>query len=74
MELMKEACQKDIKVSGFPPVLLDYATDQRAEILYLTAIDLFQIQGINPYTVNFGEEGDLSNLCQFDWYEWVYIL
>ena len=20
----------------------------------------------------FGEEGDISNLCRFDWYEWVY--
>ena len=36
------------------------------------ARDLFQLQGSNPYTENFGEEGDISNLCQFDWYEWVY--
>ena len=32
----------------------------------------FQIQGSNTYPATFGEEGDISNLCQFAWYEWVY--
>ena len=41
-------------------------------ILYLTARDLFQIQGSNPYTASFREEGDIFNICQFAWYEWVY--
>ena len=38
----------------------------------LTERDLFQLQGSNPHTATFGEEGDISHLCQFAWYEWVY--
>ena len=41
--------------------------------MYLTVRDLFQIQGRNPHTSTFGEEGDISHLCQFAWYEWVYL-
>ena len=53
-------------------MLWDYAAERRAAIMSLTARDLFQIQGSNPNTVTFGEEGDISHLCQFAWYEWVY--
>ena len=41
-------------------------------IFCLTARNLFQLQGTNPYSATFGEEGDISNLCRFDWYDWVY--
>ena len=34
--------------------------------------NLFQLQGKNPYMATLGEMGDISNLCQFGWYEWVY--
>ena len=70
--IIKEACHKYIKVSGLPLVLCDYSTEQRAAILSLTVRDLFQITGSNSYTENFGEEGDISNLCQFAWYEWLF--
>ena len=38
----------------------------------LTANNLFQLQRQNPYLSTLGEMGDISNLCQFGWYEWVY--
>ena len=38
----------------------------------MTANNLFQLQGQNPYMATLGEMGDISNLCQFSWYEWVY--
>ena len=44
----------------------------RAAIISLTARDLLQLQGSNPHTATFGEEGDILHLCQFTWYEWVY--
>ena len=72
--LMKEAFQKDIKVSGLTLVLWNYTEDQRAAILFLKARDIFQLQGSNPYTSTFGKEVDISNLCQFAWYEWVYFM
>lgn len=30
------------------------------------------MNGLNPATSTFGTEGDISNICQFDWYEWCY--
>ena len=53
-------------------MLRDYAAERRAAIIYLTERDIFQLQGNNPNTATFGEEGDISHLCQFAWYEWVY--
>ena len=38
----------------------------------MTAKYLFQLQGQTPHFATFGEEGDISNICQFGWYEWVY--
>ena len=38
----------------------------------MTAKDLFQLQGKTPHLATFGEEGDISNICQFGWYEWGY--
>ena len=66
--LMKEAVRKDIRLTGSPLVLWDYGVERRADIISLTARDIFQLQGSNPYTATFGEEGDVSNLCQFGWY------
>ena len=55
-----------------PLVLWDYCVEKRALILNATAKDLDQLQGSNAHTVTFGEEMDISNICQFGWYEWVY--
>ena len=38
----------------------------------LTAKNLFQLEGRNAHFSVTGEEGDISNLCQFEWYEWCY--
>ena len=40
----------------------------------LTAWPLFHIQGQNPHLATFGEEGEISNVCQFKWYEWAYAM
>ena len=70
--LVKEAVRKDIHIFHSPLVLWDYAEESRAAIMSMTARDLFQLQGRNPHTATFGEEGDIYHLCQFAWYEWVY--
>ena len=33
---------------------------------------LFQLRGTNPHTATFGDEIDISSICQFGWYKWVY--
>lgn len=70
--LLKEAVRQDMGKTNSPLVLWDYCVERRALINNLTAKSLFQLDGQNPqYTVT-GDHGDISNLCQFDWYEWVY--
>jgi hypothetical protein len=38
----------------------------------LTAKGTFTLHGRNAYTATTSTEGDISNLCQYDWYEWCY--
>ena len=46
--------------------------ERRALIFQITAKKLVQLNGTNPHTTTFGTDADISNLCQFGWYEWVY--
>ena len=72
--LLKSAIRKDMKGSNCPLALWDYCAERRARINNLTARDLFQLDGNNAHFDVMGEEGDISNLCRFDWYEWCYFL
>jgi len=69
---LKEAVRKDMKDQDSPMVFWDYCIERRARIHNLTAKANFKLHGSNPYTLTLGEEGDISNLCQFGWYEWCY--
>lgn len=70
--LFKESIRKDMKDSDCPLPFWDYCGERRARINNLTAKNLFQLEGQTPHFSATGEEGDISNLCQFNWYEWVY--
>ena len=70
--IMKEATWKDMHATGSPIVLWDYCMERRALIFQVTAKKLFQLNGTNPHTATFGTEADISHICNFGWYEWVY--
>jgi hypothetical protein len=70
--LIKEAVRKDMKESNCPLVLWDYCIERRARIHNLTAKDTFKLHGTNPHTALTGDDGDISNLCQYKWYDWCY--
>ena len=70
--LIKEAVRKDMKDSDCPLAFWDYCVERRARINNLTAKDLFSLHGTNPQTALNGEEGDISNICQYQWYDWCY--
>jgi hypothetical protein len=70
--LIKEAVRKDMKDSDCPLSFWDYCVERRARINNLTAKSLFQLHGTNAHTALLGEEGDISNLSQFKWYDWCY--
>ena len=52
--------------------LWDYCIERRARVNNLTAKDAFNLKGTNAHSATLGDTGDISNICQFKWYEWVY--
>ena len=70
--LLKEAVRKDMCESDSPMCLWDYGVERWARINNLTAKDNFKLHGTTPHTATLAEEGDISSLCQFGWYEWCY--
>jgi hypothetical protein len=71
--LIKEATRKDMRASGYFLVLWDYCMEHRALIYQVMAKNLFQLNGTTPHTFTFGTDANISNLCRFGWYEWVYL-
>lgn len=72
--LMKAAVRKDMRSSNCPFVFWDYCMQRRARINNLTPKDSFALSGQVPATTVSGEQGDISNMCVFGWYEWCYFL
>ena len=70
--ILKEAIRKDLRTSNCPLVLWDYCAERRALIHNLTPRALFQTANKTPTEATFGTQGDISNLCLFDWYDWCY--
>ena len=70
--LLKEATHKDMHETDSPMVFWDYCLERRARINNLTAKNSFKLHGTNAYMALTGEEGDISNLCQYNWYDWCY--
>jgi hypothetical protein len=67
--LLKEAVRKDMKDSNCPLVFWDYYVERRSRIHNLTAKESFKLHGSNAHTSLTGEEGEISNLCQYKWYD-----
>ena len=70
--LLKEAVRRDMRQSNSPMSLWCRCIERRAKIHNAVPRPLFQTQGQTPYSATFGVQGDISNLCNFGWYEWVY--
>ena len=71
---MKAAVRKDMRSSNCPFVFWDYCMQRRARINNLTPKNSFTLSGQVPATTVSGEQGDISNLCVFGWYEWCYFM
>ena len=70
--IFKESIRKDLSASNSPMKLWDYCAERRARIHNVTPRNLFQLNGSNPTTATFGTHPDISNICQFNWYDWCY--
>lgn len=69
--LLKEAIRKDLRRSNCPLRLRDFCLGRRVTIHNLIPRDQFQLQGSTTISATFGRQGDISNVCGFDLYEWV---
>ena len=58
-----------MKESGCPLAFWDYSIERRARINNFTGKDPFTLYGTNAHTVLTGKDGDISNLCQYKWYD-----
>ena len=70
--LVKEAVRKDMKECECPMRLSDYCIERRAQVNNITAKDAFKLKGTNAHSATLGDTGDISNIYQLKWYEWVY--
>ena len=69
---IKQAVCKDLVESDAPLVLWNYCVERRARINNLTARNLFQLDGTDPHLTIHDTEGDISNLCNYKFYDWIY--
>lgn len=70
--LFKRAVREDMRKSDCPMVLWDYCCERRAMIHNATASNNYLLNGQTPYFDIHGVEPDISNTCQYNWYDWVY--
>ena len=70
--LIKEAASRDMRQSNSPMNLWCYCIERRAKIHNEIPRPLFQAQGRSSHVCTFGVQGDISDICNFGWHEWVY--
>ena len=74
-----EGCIKQTKLgssrkilkSGCPRPLWDHCIELEALISSHAVLDIYGLQGQVPETVMSGQTGDISNLCEFEWFQWL---
>ena len=57
--------------SGSPKALWDHCIELEVLIRSHTALDIYGLEGQFLETVMSGQTGDISSLCEFEWFEWV---
>ena len=74
-----EGCIKQTKLgssrrmlkSGSPKALWDHCIELEALIRSHTALYIYGLEGQVPETFMSGQTGDISSLCELEWFEWV---
>ena len=64
--------RENMWATNSPMCLWDYTIERWVLIHNAISYSLFQNKGLSPHTATFGSQEDISNICNFVWYEWVY--
>ena len=70
--LLKEAIMKCTRESNSPMVLWDYAIEHVVLIHSTVHHPHLQAQGKKPHEFTFGNQSNISNVCNFGWCEWAH--
>ena len=71
IQTLKSGSKADMVQMDSPLVFWDYCIERRAKIENSIAKENYLLKGSVPHSVMTGEMTDISNLCNFKWYEWV---
>ncbi len=71
---LRRMYKKAMLATNAPHVLWDYCMELMAEIRSHLALNIMELQGDTPHTVLTGDTSDISNLCEFQWYELVWFI
>ena len=69
-ELKRGSTRKMIR-TGSPKCLWDDSLELESAIRSNTCLDQFALEGMTPEEKLKGCTSDISNLCEFEWYDWV---
>ena len=68
----EERCWKKTIKSNSPKKLCDDCVEFDMEIRSCTANNVFELKSEAPRTVMKGSTVNITHLCEFGWYDWVY--
>ena len=68
---LKLASSRPMLKTGSPKRLWDHSMELAALVRSYTAHDVYMLEGEVPETMMTGQTADISNLCKYEWYEWV---
>ena len=69
-ELKRGSSRKMMK-TGTPKRLWDHCIELEAMIRLHTALEIYALQGQVPETLMTGQTVDISNICEYEWFQWV---
>ena len=71
---LKRMYRRTMIKSKAPEVLWDHCFELMAQIRSHTSLNMMRLYGQTPTTHLLGDTCDISHLCQFEWYEYVWWL
>ena len=70
--IIKSRCRDMMRRTNTPIVLWDYCVEYNAELRTLTASNNVNLSGRTPHEAVMGYTPDISELVEFEWYQWVW--
>ena len=68
---LKHGLSQNILKSASPKRLWDQCIELEVLIRSSAALDIHGLEGQVPETVMTGQNASISNLCEYEWFQWV---